>query len=142
MSVLSTLTSASRSWNWTDTHQRAFEQVKVIVHEWRDNCRITLDYPEGAPLNNLVTDASLTGASGYISQGDDIQTAKVVTFWSGKFNSAQQNYPVHERELLATIESLKCFRPLLYGAKFRICTDHKALEVIMTQKNLSPRQHR
>ncbi len=142
MSVLLTLMSALRSWNWTDTHQRAFEQVKAIVHEWHNNRRITLDYSEDAPIINLVTDASLTGASGYISQGDDIQMAKVVTFWSGKFNSAQQNYPVHKRESLTIIESLKLFRPLLYGAKFRICTDHKVLEVIMTQKNLSPRQHR
>nr|VWO95354.1 Uncharacterized protein [Ganoderma boninense] len=81
-------------------------------------------------------------ASGYISQGENLTTAKVVTFWSGKFNSAQQNYPVHEQELLAIVESLKRFRPLLYGTKFRICTDHKALEYLMGQKNLSPRQHR
>ncbi|KAJ3486050.1 hypothetical protein NLI96_g4519 [Meripilus lineatus] len=82
------------------------------------------------------------GASGYISQGDDLKTAKVVTFWSGKFNSAQQNYPVHEQELLAIVESLKRFRPLLHSARFRICTDHKGLEFIKTQKHLSPRQHR
>jgi len=31
---------------------------------------------------------------------------------------------------------------LLHGAKFTICTDHKALEYIQTQKHLSPRQHR
>ena len=68
--------------------------------------------------------------------------AKVVTFWSGKFNSAQQNYPVHEQELLAIVESLKRFRPLLYGTSFRICTDHKALEFLMGQRNLSPRQSR
>ena len=67
---------------------------------------------------NLVTDTSLTGASRYISQGDDLMKAKVVTFWSGKFNSAQQNYPVHEQELLAIGESLKHFRLLLYSTGF------------------------
>jgi hypothetical protein len=77
-----------------------------------------------------------------VSQGDDLKTAKVVAFWSGKFNSAQQNYPVHEQELLAIVESLKRFRGLLHGAKFRISTDHKVLEHLMQQKNLSPRQHR
>ena len=142
MGVLAPLTSASKPWNWMETHQRAFEQVKEIVHAHRDNRRVALDYSEGAPVINLVTDASLTGASGYISQGNDIATAKVVTFWSGKFNSAQQNYPVHEQELLAIVESLKRFRPVLYGATFRICTDHKALEFLMGQKNLSPRQSR
>ncbi|EJD36662.1 hypothetical protein AURDEDRAFT_36803, partial [Auricularia subglabra TFB-10046 SS5] len=80
--------------------------------------------------------------SGYISQGEDLSTARVITFWSGKFNSAQQNYPVHERELLAIVESLKRFRPQLHGVKFRICTDHKSLIHFMSQKNLSQRQMR
>ncbi|PIL23014.1 hypothetical protein GSI_14321 [Ganoderma sinense ZZ0214-1] len=142
MAVLSQLASPSKSWQWTDMHQRVFEQVKATVHKWRHNRRTALNYAEGVPCINLVTDASLTGASGYISQGDDLATAQVVTFWSGKFNSAQQNYPVHEQELLAIVESMKRFRPLLYGAKFRICTDHQALEHLMRQRNLSPRQHR
>lgn len=142
MGILAPMTSASKPWNWTETHQRAFEQVKEIVHKFRNNRRVALEYSEDAPSINLVTDASLTGASGYISQGEDLATAKVVTFWSGKFNSAQQNYPVHEQELLAIVESLKRFRPLLYGTSFRVCTDHKALEFLMGQKNLSPRQSR
>lgn len=56
---------------------------------------------------NLVMDAYLTGASGVLTQGNDLNIAKVVSFWSGKFNATQQNYPVHEQELLAIVESLK-----------------------------------
>ncbi|KAJ3473550.1 hypothetical protein NLI96_g12945 [Meripilus lineatus] len=142
MAVLTPLTGSTSVWKWTDTHQRAFEEVQSIVQEFSDHRRKPLDYSKGAPQINLVTDASMTGASGYISQGDDLRTTQVVTFWSGKFNSAQQNYPVHEQELLAIVESLKRFRPILHGARFQICTDHKGLEFIKTQKNLSPRQHR
>ena len=109
MGVLAPLTGAAKPWLWTATHQRAFEQVKQIVQASRDRRRVALDYSPEAPPINLVTDASLTGASGYISQGSDLRTAQVITFWSGKFNSAQQNYPVHEQELLAIIESLKRF---------------------------------
>ena len=142
MGVLAQLTSSARTWNWTDMHQRAFEQVKDIVHKWCNSRRTALDYSEGAQAINLVMDASLTGVSGYICQGDDVLAAKVIMFWSGKFNSAQQNYPVHEQELLAIVESLKRFHHLLYGTSFRICMDHKSLEHLMKQKNLSPRQHR
>jgi hypothetical protein len=49
---------------------------------------------------------------------------------------------VHEQELLAVVETLKRFRSILHGAKFRIHTDHRTLEHLMRQKNLSPRQHR
>ena len=66
----------------------------------------------------------------------------IIAFWSGKFNPAQQNYPVHEQELLAIVESLKRFQHLLQGTKFRIFTDHKGLEWIRTQRKLSPRQAR
>ena len=44
----------------------------------------------------VTTDGSLTGGGGYVSQGDDPNNVNVVGFWSGKWNSAQQNYPVHE----------------------------------------------
>jgi len=64
----------------------------------------------------------------------------VITFWSGKFNSAQQHYPVHELELLAIVESLKQIAHLLQELIFRIYTNHKGLEWITTQKKLSPWQ--
>ncbi|EJD38758.1 DNA/RNA polymerase [Auricularia subglabra TFB-10046 SS5] len=142
MAVLTPLTGSNRYWRWGATEQRAFDEVKRLVVAWRNSHRVALDYSPGAPRINLVTDASLSGGSGYISQGDDLSTARVSAFWSGKFNSAQQNYPVHELELLAIVESLKRFRGMLHGAKFRICTDHKALEYFLTQKTLSSRQSR
>ena len=67
---------------------------------------------------------------------------QVVAFWSGKFNSAQQNYPVHERELLAIVESMKQYRHLLLGIPFDVYTDHKPIKYLMSQKNLSVRQQR
>src|SRR6202034_1336421 len=141
MQVLSKLTG-KRPWRWGPTEHRAFEEVKTTVQRWREHHRTTLSYAPEAPPIMLVCDASLTGGSGIVCQGQDLSSARVVAFWSGKFNSAQQNYPVHEQELLAIIESLKRFKNLLQGAKFQILTDHKGLEFIKTQKNLSPRQAR
>lgn len=142
MGVLAKRTGSTVPWRWTATEQRAFDEVRETVQKWRDNRRVTLDYSPGADPINLVTDGCYTGSSGVVSQGKDFDTAKIVAFWSGKFNTAQQNYPVHEQELLAIVESLKRFKNLLHGARFRIFTDHRSLEYIMTQKNLSPRQSR
>ena len=97
---------------------------------------------EGAPPIWVTTDGCLTGGGGYVSQGEDPNSADVVGFWSGKWNSAQQNYPVHEQELLALVETLKRFRGILHGTKFTVRTDHKGLIHLKTQRDLSPRQHR
>jgi len=129
-------------WRWTPTEARAFAEVKDIVHKWRNSHRRSIDYSPSAPMCNLCCDACLTGGSGVVSQGEDYLKADVIAFWSGKFNSAQQNYPVHELELLAIVESLRRFAHLLQGLKFRIYTDHKGLEWITSQKKLSPRQAR
>ncbi|GJE97660.1 polyprotein [Phanerochaete sordida] len=142
MGDLTPLTGTTTPWRWGPTEQRAFDAVKDTVQRWSDHHRVRLDYSPDAPPILLITDASLTGASGVLAQGADLTTARVAAFWSGKFNSAQQNYPVHEQELFAIVESLKRFAAFLYGARFRILTDHKGLEFIKTQKNLSPRQVR
>lgn len=88
---------------------------------------------------NLMIDACQTGGGGVITQGNT-HRFNVIAFWSGKFNCAQQNYPVHKRELLAIVESLKRYRHLLMGITFYIYTDHKPIECLMTQKHLSARQ--
>src|ERR1700729_3559923 len=142
MHLLSKLGATTSLWRWTPTEQRAFDLVKQSVHDWRELRRKSIDYTSGAPKINLAADSCLSGGGATLSQGDSLATADIVAFWSGKFNSAQQNYPVHEQELLAIVESLKRFRHLLQGVPFRIYTDHKGLEWITTQKKLSPRQAR
>jgi hypothetical protein len=142
MGYLSGMTSEGRAWRWDDTAQRSFDEVKKIVNDHRDRRRKALDYSEGAPPIWVTTDGCLTGGGGFVSQGDDPTTASVVGFWSGKWSSAQQNYPVHELELLALIETLKRFRGILHGTKFTVRTDHKGLTSFKSQKDISHRQHR
>ena len=54
----------------------------------------------------MVTDGCATGISGLVSQGDNWRTARIAAFYSAKLNPAQQNYPVHEIEMLAGIETM------------------------------------
>ena len=55
---------------------------------------------------NVVTDGCATGIAGIVSQGENWKMAKVAAFFSAKLNSAQQNYPVHEIEMLAGVETM------------------------------------
>ncbi|KAJ3558320.1 hypothetical protein NP233_g11530 [Leucocoprinus birnbaumii] len=94
------------------------------------------------PPINVVTDGCVTGIAGVVSQGSDWKKARVAAFFSAKLNSAQQNYPVHEIEMLAGVETMMRHKDILQGARFRWFTDHKGLVSLLQQKDLSGRQAR
>ena len=71
-----------------------------------------------------------------------METAKIAAFYSAKLNSAQRNYPVHEIEMLAGIETMLRHADILQGASFKWLTDHKGLIYLLNQKNLSGPQAR
>jgi hypothetical protein len=74
----------------------------------------------------MVTDGCATRLLG-VSQGKDWSTAKVAVFYLAKLNPAQQNYPVHEIELLVGIETMLRHADILQGVQFKWLTDHKGL---------------
>lgn len=113
--VLSTLTSVNKVWKWGPTEQRAFELIKEKIQKYQDLHHVGIDYNAAIHNHpvNLIVDACQTGGGGVITQGHP-KNFNIIAFWSGKFNRAQQNYPVHERELLAIVES-KAIPALTYG---------------------------
>jgi hypothetical protein len=129
--ILHNLTSDSVPFRWDFTAQRAFEDIKRLIADVRGHHRKALNYKEGAPPIWLVTDGCSSGIAGVVCQGDNLRGAKVAAFFSAKLNSAQQNYPVHEIEMLAGIEVMLCHRDILQG-----------LIHLINQKNLSGRQAR
>jgi hypothetical protein len=142
MSVLHALTGDTVPFRWEYTHQRAFQDVKRIVSRGRGSKRIPIKYGLGTEPIFLITDGSATGVAGVIAQGADWKSACVAAFYSAKLNSAQQNYPVHEIEMLAGIETMLQHRDILQGAKFIWITDHKGLIYLLKQKDLSGRRAR
>jgi len=67
-----------------------------------------------------------------------------VAYLSRKLTPAECNYEIHDKELLAVIQSLEEWRAELVSvaAPFQIMTDHKNLEYFMTTRKLSERQVR
>ena len=142
MAVLHGLTGDAVSFRWGFTEQRAFEDVKTLTQTTRDHDRVPLNYEKTALPVWMVTDGCSTGVAGLVSQGEDWRTAKVAAFYSAKLNPAQQNYPVHEIEMLAGVKTMLRHRDILQGARFKWITDHKGLIHLLRQKNLSGRQAR
>jgi hypothetical protein len=142
MGVLTRLTGDKVPFRWSFTEQRAFDQIKQLVSDFREHHRVSLNYsPDALPIN-MVTDASVSGIGGIVSQGEDWRTAPIASFYSAKLNSAQQNYAVHDVEFLAGVETMLCNRNLLQGCHFRWYTDHRALTHLLQQPRLSGRQAR
>ena len=59
----------------------------------------------------------------------------VVAYYSRKLSPAERNYCVTRRKLLAVVKSLDHFHSYLYGAQFKIRTDHAALRWLKSLKN-------
>lgn len=65
-------------------------------------------------------------------------------FYSRKFQPAELNYPIHDKELSAIIAALEHWRTeiLSLQSQLKIYTDHHSLEYFMTTKVLTRRQAR
>jgi hypothetical protein len=85
----------------------------------------------------LVCDASAYALGAVLIQEDH-----PIAFESRKVLPAEKNYTVGDRELLATVHSLKVWRCYLLGADFTIVSDHEPLKYLQTQPTLSGRQAR
>jgi len=62
-----------------------------------------------------------------------------VAYCSRQFNSAESKYSVTELELLTLLFATKQFRCYLYGRKFTVHTDHRALEWLLDLQDPSSR---
>jgi hypothetical protein len=101
-----------------------------------------MKYGKDAPPVHLVTDGCIRGIAGKISQGSDWKNAPIIAFFSAKLSPSQQNYAVHKIEMLAGLETMVRHRDILLGVLFTWYTDHRALEYLLKQKNLTGRQAR
>ncbi|KAG0439193.1 Transposon Tf2-6 polyprotein [Dictyocoela muelleri] len=82
----------------------------------------TLHFPDFDKEFDLKCDASDIGIGSILSQN-----GKAVGFYSRKFRGSEQNYTVVEKETLGILESLKHFKPVIFGSKVNIFTDNKNL---------------
>ena len=135
-SPITNLLKQDKIYEWKPEHDEAFQKLKQAVRT-----APVLVLPNHELSFVVHTDASgfAVGACLSQDQGNGLQP---VCFMSKKMLPAERNYPIHEQELLAVICALKEWRHYLHGAKFQVVTDHKSLQWLQTQPNLSARQTR
>ena len=114
LAPLTKLTGKTSIWQWTDVHQKAFDDIKKVIAR-----EVLLAYPNFNKPFEIHTDASDYQLGSVVSQDN-----KPIAFFSRKLNKAQRNYTVTEKELLAIVETLKEFRNILLGQNIVVFTDH------------------
>ena len=88
-----------------------------------------------------MTDASQF-ALGAVLMQETVHGLQPVAYWSRKLKSAEENYTVHEQELLAIVDACKTWRHLLVGSEVTVYTDHNPIRYLWDQPDLSKRQAR
>ncbi|GJW70940.1 putative reverse transcriptase domain-containing protein [Tanacetum coccineum] len=129
---LTKLTQKNKSYIWGEEQESAFQLLKQKLYE-----APILALPEGNDNFVVYCDASLQGLGAVL-----MQRKKVIAYASRQIKPHEENYTTHDLELGAVIFVLKIWRHYLYGTKCTVFTDHKSLQHILRQKELSMRQLR
>ena len=104
-------------------------------------CLTVIDHINPGENKIFVTcDVSNWRTGGVYSFGPTWEMARPVAFNSLQLNPAEQNYPVHKKELLAIVHTLKKWCSDLLGSQITVYTNHHTLENFSTQKDCSCRQ--
>ena len=92
----------------------------------------------------MEADTSDYAMGGILSTKCEDGKWRPVIFISKSLNATEQNYEIHDKEMLVVIRCLEAWRHYLEGAKlkFEIWIDHKNLQYFMTNQKLNHRQVR
>ena len=66
-----------------------------------------------------------------LQQQQDNQELKPVSFASRFLTNFEAKYSINELELLAVVWAMEHFRNYVYGVKFQVLSDHKALPSVL-----------
>jgi hypothetical protein len=124
---------------WTPQAQSSFEALKSAF----TTAPVLAHVDPGRPFI-IETDASDFALGAILSQHQDDGLLHPVAFYSRKFSSAEINYDVYDKELLAIITAFEQWRHYLDGAqhKITIFCDHRNLQYFTSSRVLNRRQAR
>ena len=136
---LTEMTRKNKPFTWSSSAAKAFENLKRAF----TSAPILLHADLEKPFI-IEADASDFAIGSILSQVGDDGKLHPIAFHSRKFEAAEINYEIHDKELLAIIDSFEQWRHLLEGSPHQIIVynDHKNLTYFQNARVLSQRQAR
>ncbi len=121
---LHALTHKLRDWLWDAGEQQAFDALKSTV-----TSTPTLAFPSKSSPFCLECNASNFTTGAILSQQQEDGLFHLIGFMSKSFSDTEQNYQIHNKEMLVIMHALEEWRHFLEGSnqKFKIHMDHKNL---------------
>ena len=131
---LHNLTKKDTTWQWSQSCQDAFEQL-------RQNLLTApmLNYADMERPFILTTDASDFALGYVLSQKDTDGVERVIEFAGRSLRGSELNYSVTDKEGLAVVEGFNHFHSYLHGNFTTVITDHSALVYIQKNTNIKGR---
>ena len=120
---------------WDGERLEAFNHLKVCLV---DVCVLTIPSQEDCFV--LHTDASGAGIGATLNVLRE-DGEKPVAYFSKQLQGAQKRYSATELEGLAMFKAIHFFDHFLYGQKFTVVTDHRALIYLLQSRRLNKRLH-
>uniref|UniRef100_A0A803TEK8 Gypsy retrotransposon integrase-like protein 1 n=1 Tax=Anolis carolinensis TaxID=28377 RepID=A0A803TEK8_ANOCA len=125
--------------SWTPECQKAFETLKERFTE-----EPILKHPDIQSPFIIHCDASDCAYGAVLLQKDQNGNLKPCGYLSRKFSETEKCWPIWEKEALAILKALECWRHFLEGSEipFEVWSDHKNLQYLKSPRKLSPKQIR
>ena len=106
--TLHNLTKKGVQFHWTKEQDDTFIKLKEIFLS-----ALVIQIPNISKPFHVMTDASLTALGGVLMQTNANGDLHPYAYYSQKFSSAEHNYDIYDKELLAVLHALKEWRNYL-----------------------------
>jgi len=100
-----------KKWKWQEKEKNVFNKLKNKI---TNSPTLAISYPKWKM--RLETDASGYAIGGVLSQLQEDNFWRPVTYLSKTMNKKKRNYEIYDRELLAIMEGLKQWWQYLIGS--------------------------
>jgi len=136
--ITGTLKGNPQDFHWGREQEEVFEELKMMF-----TMAPILSHVYPGRKRVVETDASDLALGCVVSQYQG-RRLHPVAFHSRKLNSAESNYEIHDKELLAIMERFKEWKKYLWGEEepVMVYTDHPNLQSFLTKNVWNQRQIR
>lgn len=129
LAPLHALLGQGAKWTWKNPQEEVFRKSKELLQ----SAKVLVHYDADKELV-LSCDASLYGVGAVLSHRMEDGSEKPVSYMSRTLTKAEKNYSQLDKEGLAIMFGIKKFHRYLYGRASTICTDHKPLISLFSEK--------